>query len=57
MLKSSAEADPSARLVLNEVGMEHDYPDAQRKRDLVIRTVRDVDKLGEPLSRTVKVTL
>ena len=45
----AAEADPTAILVLNEVGLEHDYPDAQRKRSMMIKTVKRLKKKGIPI--------
>ncbi|TDT74134.1 endo-1,4-beta-xylanase [Litoreibacter halocynthiae] len=37
---AAQDIDPNALLVLNEVGMEHDYPDAARKRQKVISTIK-----------------
>jgi len=47
--QAAAKADPNARLVLNEVGMEHDYPDARRKRKLVVQTIKRLQKKGIPI--------
>lgn len=46
---AAARADPSARLVLNEVGMEYDTPDQRRKRKLIIQTVKRLKKKGIPI--------
>jgi len=47
--KAAAEADPSARLVLNEVGTEPDFPNARRKRKMIIETVKRLQKKGIPI--------
>lgn len=46
---AAAKADPNVRLVLNEVGMEHDYPDAARKRKMMIQTIKRLKKKGIPI--------
>lgn len=45
----AAKADPSARLVLNEVGLEYDLPDHDRKRKKMIETVKRLKKKGIPI--------
>ncbi len=45
----AARADPGARLVLNEVGMEHNYPDAARKRAMALTTAKRLKKRGIPI--------
>ncbi|MDV4145226.1 endo-1,4-beta-xylanase [Shimia sp. FJ5] len=46
---AAAKADPSARLVLNEVGLEYDYPDHRRKRALILETIKRLKSKGIPI--------
>jgi endo-1,4-beta-xylanase len=43
---AAQDMDPTALLVLNEVGMEHEYPDARRKRRKVIQTIERLQSKG-----------
>ncbi len=45
----AAEADPSAMLAYNEFGLEADTPQADRKRQAVLRLLRDLKLRGTPV--------
>jgi endo-1,4-beta-xylanase len=47
--RAAREADPAARLVLNDFGVEYDTPDMDRKRAAVLRVCERMKKAGTPL--------
>ena len=48
-LRWAHEADPSARLAINEYGLEGDDPQTARKREALLTLVRDLRRRGAPL--------
>ncbi len=47
--RAARAADPAARLVLNDYGVEYDTPDSDRKRAAVLRVCERMKKAGTPL--------
>ncbi|MDQ4134965.1 MAG: endo-1,4-beta-xylanase, partial [Pseudomonadota bacterium] len=48
--RTAAEADPSAVLVLNEMGLEYDSPDAERKRRAMLALLERERAAGSPIN-------